>query len=110
MPAEDDEINRVMCTAGFVSSARSTTVGGPVDFKVSYGSGDKSLLESVQTRKQHSPEEKLGEQLPIYEAANRTRTSVKIILCYTAKDQARVTRVLKELTASCRSLPLLHAP
>jgi hypothetical protein len=39
----------------------------------------------------------LEKQLPIYEAANRTRTSVKVIICYTAREQEKVRRILKGL-------------
>jgi phosphopantothenate synthetase len=39
----------------------------------------------------------LEKQLPIYAAANRTRTSVKVIVYYTARDEKRVNKILKEL-------------
>jgi len=39
----------------------------------------------------------LEKQVAVYEAANHTRTSVKVIICYTAQDQARLARVLKQL-------------
>lgn len=69
---------------------------GPVDFKVSYGAGDKSLIEfklASNTRLKRN----LEKQVAIYEAANQTRTSVKVIICYTAADQERVRKILKEL-------------
>jgi hypothetical protein len=39
----------------------------------------------------------LEKQLQIYETANRTHTSVKVILYYTASDEERVARISKEL-------------
>lgn len=70
--------------------------GGPVDFKVSRGSIDKSLIE-FKLASNSRLKRNLEKQLPIYEAANETRTSVKVIICYTATQWAKVQRTLKEL-------------
>ena len=69
---------------------------GPVDFKVSYGAKDKSLIE-FKLASSSSLKRNLANQVEIYEKANRTHTSVKAIICYTAQDQAKLARVLKEL-------------
>jgi len=69
---------------------------GPVDFKVSNGSIDKSLIE-FKLASNSQLKRNLEKQVAIYEAANQTRTSVKVIICYTEADQAKVIRVLKEL-------------
>ena len=39
----------------------------------------------------------LKNQVPTYEAAEQTDKSVKVIICYTVKDHARVQKILKEL-------------
>ena len=39
----------------------------------------------------------LEKQVAIYEAANGTRSSVKAIVCYTASQERRVAKILKEL-------------
>lgn len=39
----------------------------------------------------------LEKQVAIYEAANETRSSVKAIVCYTASQERRVVKILKEL-------------
>jgi hypothetical protein len=39
----------------------------------------------------------LENQVPVYEAANQTDRSVKVIVCYTAQDEARVEQTLAEL-------------
>lgn len=70
--------------------------GGPVDFKISKGSFDKSLIE-FKLASNSKLKRNLEKQLPIYEAANDTRSSVKVIICYTAADQAKVVRTLKAL-------------
>jgi hypothetical protein len=69
---------------------------GPVDFKVSYGSGDKSLIE-FKLASNSSLKRNLERQVEIYEKANGVRKSVKVILCYTAADQDKTARVLAEL-------------
>ena len=69
---------------------------GPVDFKVSYGSGDKSLIE-FKLASHARLKRNLEKQVAIYEAANRTRRSVKVIICYTQADQQRVRKILQEL-------------
>jgi hypothetical protein len=43
------------------------------------------------------PKRNLEKQVAIYEAANRTWTSVKVIVIYTAAEQQKVERVLGEL-------------
>jgi hypothetical protein len=69
---------------------------GPVDFKASYGSGDKSLIEFKLGSNTHL-KRNLEKQVAVYEAANGTRSSVKAIVCYTAKQEARVAKILREL-------------
>jgi hypothetical protein len=69
---------------------------GPVDFKVSAGSIDKSLIE-FKLGSNTSLKRNLEKQLPIYEDANRTRSSVKVLLYYTKRDEERVHTILREL-------------
>ena len=69
---------------------------GPVDFKVSKGSIDKSLIE-FKLASNSALKRNLENQVVIYEKANGTRKSVKVIICYAAEDQLKVARVLKEL-------------
>lgn len=69
---------------------------GPVDFKVSFGSKDKSLIE-FKLAKSPSLKRNLERQVEIYEKANQTCQSVKVIICYTEADQAKLKRVLSDL-------------
>ena len=69
---------------------------GPVDFKASYGKGDKSLIE-FKLASNSQLRRGLLKQVPIYEAANDTRTSVKVIVCFTAKDEEKVSSILRDL-------------
>jgi hypothetical protein len=72
---------------------------GPVDFKVSFGAGDKALIE-FKLASNTQLERNLKNQVAIYEKANRTRQSVKVIICYTAADQRKVARILRKLRLS----------
>lgn len=69
---------------------------GPVDFKVSFGAKDKSLIE-FKLASSSSLKRNLEKQVAIYEKANRTHTSVKVIICYTEADQKKLNKVLVEL-------------
>lgn len=69
---------------------------GPVDYKVSRGAIDKSLIE-FKLGSNTSLKRNLEKQVAIYEAANGTRKSVKVIVYYTASDERRVAKILKDL-------------
>lgn len=72
---------------------------GPVDFKVSFGAHDKALIE-FKLASNSQLQRNLERQVSIYEKANRTRKSVKVIICYTAAHQAKVARILRKLGLS----------
>ena len=63
---------------------------------MSYGPGDKSLIE-FKLASNSSLKRNLEKQVEIYKKANRTERAIKAIVCYTAANQAKVTRVLNEL-------------
>jgi hypothetical protein len=77
--------------------SRETNQGrGPVDFKVSRGDWDKSLIEfKLASNKQLK--RNLENQVPIYEQANRTKRSVKVIILYTHDQELKARGILKEL-------------
>lgn len=86
----------IWCKSEFDANREVNNGRGPVDFKVSYGSGDKSLIE-FKLASNRSLQRNLERQVAVYEAANNTRKSVKVIVCYTAEDQRRVAKILEEL-------------
>lgn len=69
---------------------------GPVDFKVSRGSGDKSLVE-FKLASNPQLKRNLERQVGIYEQANDTRKSLKVICYFSSQDLARVQAILREL-------------
>ncbi len=69
---------------------------GPVDFKISMGSGDKSLIE-FKLASNSKLKANLERQVEIYERANGTWSSMKVIVCFTEAHQSRVQKILKEI-------------
>lgn len=72
---------------------------GPVDFKISAGASDKSLIE-FKLAKSSSLKRNLERQVAVYERANGTKQSIKVIIAYTDDEIAKTQRVLKELDLS----------
>lgn len=61
-----------------------------------YRAADKSLIE-FKLASNSQLKRNLQKQVAIYEKANQTTTSVKVIICYTAADEAKVASILKDL-------------
>ncbi len=86
----------VWCGSDFDINREPNNGRGPVDFKASFGAGDKSLIEfKLGSNKQLK--RNLEHQVAVYEAANQTHTSVKVIVNYSQTDEERVARILTEL-------------
>ncbi|MGW0699232.1 hypothetical protein ACWD0A_07840 [Streptomyces sp. NPDC002867] len=86
----------IWCKTDFDVNREPNNGRGPVDFKVSFGSGDKSLIE-FKLAKSSSLKRNLQNQVEIYQKANNTHKSVKVIICYTEEDELRAKRILREL-------------
>ena len=69
---------------------------GPVDFKISRGKKDKTLVE-FKLAKNSKLEQNLEKQVAIYEAANQTSNSLKVIFYFSDVEQQKVERILKKL-------------
>ncbi|MFF9121157.1 hypothetical protein ACF09Y_37340 [Streptomyces massasporeus] len=69
---------------------------GPVDYKVSIGSANKTLIEFKLASNSHL-KRNLENQVAIYEEANDTRNSIKVIVSYTAAHESKVQRILSDL-------------
>ena len=67
-----------------------------MDFKLSRGAVDKSLIE-FKLGSNTQLKRNLEKQVPIYEAANQTKRSVKVIINDTVAHQRRVQKILEEL-------------
>ena len=69
---------------------------GPVDFKVSRGANDKTLVE-FKLASNSQLERNIEKQVAIYERANGTTQSYKVILFFTSHDESKVRRILRNL-------------
>jgi hypothetical protein len=69
---------------------------GPVDFKVSRGRSDKTLVE-FKLASNSQLKRNLEKQVEIYEKASDTKRSIKVIVYFSLTEFAKVLRVLKEL-------------
>lgn len=80
----------------FDVNAEANNGRGPADYKVSYGSFDKTLVEFKLTSNTKL-RQNLKNQVGVYEQANETRQSMKVILYFTKAEKASVLRILKSL-------------
>jgi hypothetical protein len=69
---------------------------GPVDYAISYGAKNKSLVE-FKLASNSQLKRNLRNQTGVYEKANRTGKSIKVILYFTKEELTRVESILKEL-------------
>lgn len=69
---------------------------GPVDYKFSNTSHDKSLVE-FKLASNSKLKQNLKNQVKIYEKANDTNKSIKVIIYFTQKEKERVDKIIKEL-------------
>lgn len=69
---------------------------GPVDFAVSRGANDKTLVE-FKLASNSQLERNIENQVAIYEKANRTTQSYKVILFFTSHEESKVRRMLQRL-------------
>lgn len=72
---------------------------GPVDFKVSRGSPDKSLVE-CKLASNSKLKQNLQRQVAIYQRASDAPRALKVILYFTETEFTRVQSILKELNLS----------
>jgi len=69
---------------------------GPVDFKISKGSADKTLVE-FKLASNKKLEQNLQKQVEIYQKANKTMSSFKVIIYFTEDEHKRVIAILNKI-------------
>jgi hypothetical protein len=69
---------------------------GPVDFKISYGQKDKTLVEFKLAKNTHLRTQ-LQTQLELYKKASGAEYGYKVIIYFTGKELAHVKEILKDL-------------
>lgn len=80
----------------FDVNAETNNGRGPVDYKVSFGSLDKTLVE-FKLATNSKLKQNLKNQVAIYELANNTKQSLKVILFFNEIEHAKVLGILKDL-------------
>ncbi len=69
---------------------------GPVDYKISFGNSDKTLVE-FKLASNSKLKQNLQNQIKIYEAANGTKKGLKVIFYFKNDELFKIKRILKEL-------------
>lgn len=69
---------------------------GPVDYKISRGSKDSTLVE-FKLASNSKLKKNLENQVEVYKAANRTEKAIKVIMCFSEAEIIKVSRILNEL-------------
>jgi hypothetical protein len=72
---------------------------GPVDYKISRGSRDKSLVEFKLARNSHL-KQNLAKQVEIYQKASDATKAIKVIVYFTSEEHEKVQKILRELGLS----------
>jgi hypothetical protein len=82
---------------------------GPVDYKISRGSRDSTLVE-FKLASNSKLKQNLAKQVEVYKAANQTKQSIKVILYFSDEELQKVQNVLRELgLPEGKSLVLIDA-
>jgi len=84
------------CASTFDVNREVNNGRGPVDFKVSKGSRDKTLVE-FKLASNSKLKQNLKHQVGVYEAANDTAKSIKAILYFSESEFKKVQTALSEL-------------
>ncbi len=69
---------------------------GPVDYKISRGSTDSTLVE-FKLASNSKLKKNLKNQVEVYKAANKTDKAIKVIMCFSETEIAKVSDILNEL-------------
>ena len=69
---------------------------GPVDYSVSKGAKDKTLIE-FKLASNTKLKQNLAKQVEVYEAANETTNSIKVILYFDESELKKVNKILNDL-------------
>lgn len=98
--AKEDTIQRIFRLTWYASpfdvNSEVNNGRGPADYKISFGSGDSSIVEFKLARSS-SLKANLVNQTNIYKAASKSASDISVILCYTPSELSKVNKTLKEI-------------
>ncbi|MDL5366086.1 hypothetical protein QSH18_10760 [Xanthomonas sp. NCPPB 2654] len=69
---------------------------GPVDYKISRGSKDATLVE-FKLASNSKLKQNLAKQVEVYKDANQTKKSIKVVLHFTDEEYSKIKKMMKEL-------------
>lgn len=96
--ASEDTIQRIFRLTWFASpldvNSEVNNGRGPADYKVSFGSRDSTIVE-FKLGSSTSLKKNLLSQTEIYKKASKSVSDIKVVLCYTTSEIAKVARILK---------------
>lgn len=99
--ASEETIQRIFRLTWFLSpydvNSEVNNGRGPADYKVSYGGSDSTIVEFKLARST-SLEKNLQNQTEIYKKASKAISDIKVVLCYTVTEIAKVKKILKKIT------------
>ncbi len=99
--AKEDTVQRIFRLTWYASpfdvNSEVNNGRGPADYKVSFGSGDSTIVE-FKLGSSSSLKANLKNQTEIYKKASKSIRDIKVILCYKQDDIHRTRRILKALT------------
>lgn len=98
--ASEDTVQRIFRLTWFASpydvNAEVNNGRGPADYKVSFGGRDSTIIE-FKLGSSSLLKKNLQNQTEIYKKASKSIADIKVILCYTQAEIARVHRALKAI-------------
>jgi len=72
---------------------------GPVDYKVSYGANNSTLVE-FKLASNSKLKNNLAKQVEIYKAASDSKRAIKVIMYFSAEEELKVISILNDLGLS----------
>lgn len=96
--AKEDTIQRIFRLTWYASpydvNSEVNNGRGPADYKVSFGSGDSTIVE-FKLAKSSSLQRNLENQTNIYKAASKSASDISVILCYSQTEIRKVNKLLQ---------------
>lgn len=97
------------CVTSFDVNSEVNNGRGPVDYKVSRGRKDACLVE-FKLASNSGLKRNLEHQVKVYEKANETKKSIKVILYFSDAELVKVHKTLKDLKLDqCKDIVLIDA-
>ena len=98
--ASEDTIQRIFRLTWFATpfavDSEVNNGRGPADYKISYGERDSTIVE-FKLAGSSSLKRNLLNQTEIYKKASKSINDIKVILCYTNSEIAKVNRILRNI-------------